>query len=199
MNTNLTRRGTVAAGVGTLLIPLALMLGTPAQADVRAEPVGPACASLPQEGEGSAEGMVDDPVATAASNNPELSTLTTAIEQAGLADTLNDAENITVFAPTDEAFEKVPQADLDALLADKDQLTEVLTYHVVGEEVAPGDLADGTFETLQGDDLTTDEVDGAYIVNDSAKVVCGDLETENATVHLVDTVLLPPESTSSPS
>lgn len=192
MNINHPRRAAVAAGIGALILPVTLAVAAPAQADVRAEPVGPACASLPQEGEGSAEGMADDPVATAASNNPELSTLVAAIQEADLADTLNNAENITVFAPTNDAFEKIPQADLDALLADKEQLTQVLTYHVVGEKVAPDQLADGTFETLEGADLTTDETDGTYVVNDSAKVVCGDVMTENATVHLIDNVLMPP-------
>ncbi|MFJ8134273.1 fasciclin domain-containing protein, partial [Streptomyces hydrogenans] len=96
-------------------------------------PFGPACAGVPKEGAGSFEGMAKDPVATAASNNPELSTLVAAVKQAGLVDTLNNAENITVFAPTNAAFAKIPKADLDKVLADKEQLTKILTYHVVGE------------------------------------------------------------------
>ncbi|NEE11421.1 fasciclin domain-containing protein, partial [Streptomyces sp. SID7499] len=82
---------------------------------------------------GSLAGMAKDPVATAASNNPELSTLVSAVKKAGLVDTLNNAKDITVFAPTNAAFEKIPQADLEALLNDKAELTKVLTYHVVGE------------------------------------------------------------------
>ncbi|MGW8360371.1 fasciclin domain-containing protein, partial [Streptomyces wedmorensis] len=80
------------------------------------QPFGPACAGVPKEGAGSFDGMAKDPVATAASNNPALSTLVTAVKQAGLVDTLNNAENITVFAPTNDAFAKIPKADLDKVL-----------------------------------------------------------------------------------
>ncbi|WP_435240285.1 fasciclin domain-containing protein, partial [Streptomyces sp. YPW6] len=90
-------------------------------------PFGPACASVPKDGAGSFDGMAQDPVATAASNNPALSTLVTAVKKAGLVDTLNNAENITVFAPTNDAFAKIPKADLDKVLADKDMLTNILT------------------------------------------------------------------------
>ncbi|MEV6962708.1 fasciclin domain-containing protein, partial [Streptomyces sp. NPDC051207] len=82
------------------------------------EPFGPACASVPNDGAGSFDGMAKDPVATAASNNPALSTLVTAVKKAGLVDTLNNAQNITVFAPTNDAFAKIPKADLDKVLSD---------------------------------------------------------------------------------
>ncbi|WP_299537709.1 fasciclin domain-containing protein [uncultured Streptomyces sp.] len=157
------------------------------------EPFGPACSSVPQDGAGSFAGMAKDPVATAASNNPELSTLVTAVKAAGLVDTLNNAENITVFAPTNEAFAKVPKADLDALLADKAQLTKVLTYHVVGEKLTPKQLEKGSFDTLEKSEVTTAGSDMAYTVNDSSKVVCGNVPTANATVYIVDTVLMPPK------
>ena len=98
------------------------------------EPFGPACASVPKDGAGSFDGMAKDPVATAASNNPALSTLVTAVKKAGLVDTLNNAQNITVFAPTNDAFAKIPKADLDKVLNDKATLTKILTYHVVGAE-----------------------------------------------------------------
>lgn len=100
-------------------------------------PFGPACASVPQDGAGSFDGMAQDPVATAASNNQALSTLVTAVKKAGLVDTLNNAQNITVFAPTNDAFAKIPKADLDKVLADKEMLTNILTYHVVGEKLSP--------------------------------------------------------------
>ncbi|QPK50359.1 fasciclin domain-containing protein [Streptomyces gardneri] len=135
--------------------------------------------------------MADDPVATAASNNPELSTLVTAVQKAGLVDTLNNAENVTVFAPTNDAFAKIPKADLDKVLADKATLTKILTYHVVGEKVDKAALADGSFKTLQGGTLTTDGSGDAFVVNDTAKIVCGDVPTSNATVHIIDTVLMP--------
>ncbi|MFE4662102.1 fasciclin domain-containing protein [Streptomyces hydrogenans] len=154
-------------------------------------PFGPACAGVPKEGAGSFEGMAKDPVATAASNNPELSTLVAAVKQAGLVDTLNNAENITVFAPTNAAFAKIPKADLDKVLADKEQLTKILTYHVVGEKLTPKQLENGTFETLQKGTITTEGSGESYTVNDSSKVVCGNVPTANATVYIVDTVLMP--------
>ncbi|MFW6725122.1 fasciclin domain-containing protein [Streptomyces sp. MAR4 CNY-716] len=184
------RRGVVFASA--LALPVALGLSAPAAfAAQPVEPFGPACSSLPASGEGSAEGMAGEPVATAASHNPELSTLTTALKKAGLVDTLNGAKDVTVFAPTNDAFAKVPQADLDKLLADKEQLTKVLTYHVVDEKLGKDKLADGTYKTLEGGELTTAGSGDSYKVNDSASVVCGDLATQNATVHLIDTVLMP--------
>ncbi|MFB7087171.1 fasciclin domain-containing protein [Streptomyces sp. NPDC056296] len=155
------------------------------------EPFGPACSSVPKDGAGSFDGMAKDPVATAASNNPALSTLVTAVKKAGLVDTLNNAENITVFAPTNDAFAKIPKADLDKVLNDKAMLTDILTYHVVGQKLAPKDLESGSFETLQKSKLTTSGSDESYTVNDSAKVVCGNVKTANANVYIIDTVLMP--------
>ncbi|MFF7177029.1 fasciclin domain-containing protein [Streptomyces sp. NPDC008121] len=188
-----THRVRVAAltGAGALLFPLALALAPAAHAGPVQEPFGPACASLPTSGEGSAAGMADDPVATAASNNPALSTLAAAVQKAGLVDTLNNAEDITVFAPTNDAFAKIPKADLDKILNDKEQLTNLLTYHVVDETVTRDKLPNGSFTTLQGDPVTTSGSGNSFKVNDSAQIVCGDVETDNATVHVVDTVLMP--------
>ncbi|MEU0786796.1 fasciclin domain-containing protein [Streptomyces sp. NPDC006173] len=155
------------------------------------EPFGPGCASVPKNGAGSFDGMAKDPVATAASNNPALSTLVTAVKKAGLVDTLNNAENITVFAPTNDAFAKIPKATLDKVLADKAQLTKILTYHVVGQKLAPKDLEKGSFDTLEKSKLTTSGSGESYTVNDSAKVVCGNVKTANANVYIIDTVLMP--------
>ncbi|MFF0204480.1 fasciclin domain-containing protein [Streptomyces sp. NPDC005017] len=155
------------------------------------EPFGPACSGVPAEGAGSFDGMAKDPVATAASNNPALSTLVAAVTKAGLVDTLNNAQDITVFAPTNDAFAKIPKADLDAVLNDKEQLTKILTYHVVGQKLAPADLANGTFETLEKSKLSTSGSGESYTVNDSAKVVCGNVKTANANVYIIDTVLMP--------
>ncbi|GGW02512.1 hypothetical protein GCM10010264_14680 [Streptomyces globisporus] len=191
----ITRLQRTAAAAAALAFPASLAFFAPqAQAEAPADPYGPACASVPKEGAGSLEGMAKDPVATAASNNPELSTLVEAVKKADLVDTLNNAENITVFAPTNAAFEKIPQADLEALLNDKDQLTKVLTYHVVGEKVTTQQMEDGTFKTLEGSDLTTKGSGTEFTVNDSSKIVCGNVPTANATVNLVDTVLMPPSS-----
>ncbi|MYU32010.1 fasciclin domain-containing protein [Streptomyces sp. SID8358] len=155
------------------------------------QPFGPACATVPKDGAGSFDGMAKDPVATAASHNPALSTLVTAVKQAGLVDTLNNAQDITVFAPTNDAFAKIPKADLDKLLADKAQLTKVLTSHVVGQKLTPKQLEKGSFDTLAKTKLTTSGSDMTYTVNDSAKVVCGNVQTANATVYIIDTVLMP--------
>ncbi|MFF7295794.1 fasciclin domain-containing protein [Streptomyces sp. NPDC008265] len=155
------------------------------------KPFGAACAGVPKEGAGSFDGMAKDPVATAASNNPALSTLVAAVKQAGLVDTLNNAKDITVFAPTNDAFAKIPKADLDKVLADKEQLTKILTYHVVGQKLTPKQLENGSFETLQKGMVTTSGSGEAYKVNDTSNVVCGNVRTANANVYIVDTVLMP--------
>ncbi len=156
-------------------------------------PFGPGCASVPAEGDGSFEGMATAPVATAASANPLLSTLVSAVQAAGLVDTLNSAQDITVFAPSNDAFAKVPAADLEALLADKEMLTQVLTYHVVGQPVTPEDLGTaGPFDSLQGAPVTASGSGEEFVVNENANVVCGNVQTANATVYIVDSVLMPP-------
>ena len=154
---------------------------------------GPGCASVPTSGEGSFDGMADDPAATAASNNPLLSTLVTAVTEAGLVDTLNGEGPFTIFAPTNDAFAKIPAADLNAVLADTDLLTSVLTYHVIGGEQMSADdlIAEGNATTVNGAELTfTEGTDGALMVND-ATTVCMNVPTANATVHIIDTVLMP--------
>ena len=125
------------------------------------EPTGPACSGVPADGEGSFAGMADDPAATAASNNPELSTLVEAVTAAGLVDTLNGDGPFTIFAPANSAFEKIPAEDLEAVLADpQGALTDILTLHVVqGEQLSSAELAAaGTVETLNGE--LTFEMDG---------------------------------------
>ncbi|MET9118359.1 fasciclin domain-containing protein [Streptomyces longwoodensis] len=155
------------------------------------QPFGPACSAVPKDGAGSFDGMAKDPVATAASHNPALSTLVSAVQKAGLVDTLNNAQDITVFAPTNDAFAKIPKATLDKVLNDKAQLTKILTYHVVGQKLTPKDLENGSFDTLEKSKLTTAGSGESYTVNDSAKVVCGNVKTANANVYIIDTVLMP--------
>jgi uncharacterized surface protein with fasciclin (FAS1) repeats len=156
-------------------------------------PSGPGCASVPTDGAGSFAGMADDPAATAASNNPVLSTLVTAVTQAGLVDTLNSEGPFTIFAPTNDAFAALPPADLQAVLADNDMLTSVLTYHVVaGEKLSSADLiAKGTVGTVNGATLTITDDNGTLMVN-GVPAVCMDVPTANATVHIIGGVLLPP-------
>ncbi|MEU6466034.1 fasciclin domain-containing protein [Streptomyces sp. NPDC046976] len=155
------------------------------------QPFGPACSTVPKNGAGSFDGMAKDPVATAASNNPALSTLVAAVKKAGLVDTLNNAQNITVFAPTNDAFAKIPKATLDKVLNDKAQLTKILTYHVVGRKLTPKDLENGAFDTLEKSKVTTTGSGESYTVDGSAKVVCGNVKTANADVYIIDTVLMP--------
>ncbi|GAA3214065.1 fasciclin domain-containing protein [Actinocorallia longicatena] len=164
---------------------------TSAAADPASQTFGAGCAAVPATGPGSFSGMAADPVATAASHNPALSTLVTAVKKAGLVDTLNTAKDITVFAPTNDAFAKVPAADLKALLADKKKLTEVLTYHVVPGRQAPAALESGSFKSLQGGNVATMGSGTDFTVNGTSKVVCGNVPTGNATVYIVDTVLMP--------
>jgi uncharacterized surface protein with fasciclin (FAS1) repeats len=159
------------------------------------EPSGPACSSVPADGAGSFSGMAQDPAATAASNNPALSTLVTAVTEADLVDTLNGEGPFTIFAPANAAFEAIPADTLNAVLADQAQLTDILTYHVIaGEMMSSQDLIDaGSAETVQGGELTFSEEGGSLMVNDSATGVCIDVPTANATVHIIDTVLMPSE------
>jgi uncharacterized surface protein with fasciclin (FAS1) repeats len=156
------------------------------------ETFGAGCAAVPTDASnpGSFASMAKVPVATAASGNPVLSTLVTAVKKANLVDSLNSAQGITVFAPADGAFEKIPSDTLNGVLADNDQLTKVLTYHVVPGRLSPGQLA-GTHKTLEGQDLTVAGSGTAFTVNGNSSVVCGNVQTENATVYIVDTVLLP--------
>jgi uncharacterized surface protein with fasciclin (FAS1) repeats len=152
---------------------------------------GTACAAVPKDGPGSFDGMATDPVATAASHNPVLSTLVTAVGKAGLVDSLNSAQGITVFAPINDAFGKLPKATLDKALGDpKGLLSTVLTYHVVPGRLTPEQLP-GMHKTLQGTTLDVTGSGDSFSVNGSAKVVCGNVQTANATVYLIDGVLLP--------
>jgi uncharacterized surface protein with fasciclin (FAS1) repeats len=154
-------------------------------------PFGAACSTVPASGPGSLDALAQEPVATAASNTPELSTLVTAVTKANLADTLNTAQGITVFAPTNDAFAAVPKATLDKALGDPDGLlTTVLTYHVVPGQLTPDQLA-GTHKTLQGDTLQVTGSGQDFTVNGNSSVVCGNIKTANATVYLIDQVLLP--------
>lgn len=160
---------------------------------------GPGCAQVPTDpaDEGSVQGMIDDPVGTAASNNPLLTKLTGAVQAAGLVDTLNDPNaQYTVFAPADPAFDALPPEQLDALLTDPAQrgmLTDVLTYHVVPQRMdAEGLARAGTLDTVQGGQVTI-EGSGEDLTVNGANVLCGNVPTANATVFVVDQVLMPPQ------
>lgn len=145
--------------------------------------------------QGTLAGMTDDPVGTAASSNPVLTTLVSAVTAADLVDTLNSAEALTVFAPTDCAFAEFDQETLQAAMDDPTGLlTTVLGFHVIPERLSSEDLAGMTeLTTFTGETLPI-EVDGDTItLNDGgATVQVPDIETANATVYLIDSVMVPP-------
>jgi uncharacterized surface protein with fasciclin (FAS1) repeats len=170
----------------------------PMEADPAANLVGAGCADYAEavpDGAGSVEGMAQDPVAVAASNNPLLKTLVAAVSgelnpKVNLVDTLNGDE-FTVFAPVDDAFAKLPAKTVKALGQPKnaDLLSSVLTYHVVPGQITPDEIA-GTQTTVQGGDVEVSGEGDALKVND-ANVICGGVQTANATVYLIDSVLMP--------
>ncbi|GAB3573255.1 cell surface glycolipoprotein Mpt83 [Leifsonia lichenia] len=167
--------------------------------DPAADLVGSGCAAYAKavpSGAGSVTGMAQDPVAVAASNNPLLTTLVASVSgklnpDVNLVDTLNGSE-FTVFAPVDDAFKKIDAATIDTLKtpAGADTLKKILTYHVVPGQIAP-DAIDGTHKTVEGGDVTVTGSGDNIMVN-GAKVICGGVHTANATVYLIDTVLMPP-------
>jgi uncharacterized surface protein with fasciclin (FAS1) repeats len=173
---------------------------TDTKADAGADLVGPGCADYAKavpDGAGSVDGMAQDPVATAASNNPLLKTLVAAVSgqlnpKVDLVDTLNGGE-FTVFAPVDDAFAKLPADTVKTLgtAAGAKTLESVLTYHVVPGQIAPADI-DGTLKTVNGADLKVTGSGDDIRVGDQAGVICGGVKTANATVYLIDTVLMPP-------
>lgn len=158
--------------------------------------VGPGCAGYAAQvpdGAGSVMGMSQDPVAVAASNNPLLKTLTAAVSgqlnpKVDLVSTLNGSE-FTVFAPVDDAFAKIDPATIETLKTDDALLSKILTYHVVPGQLTPDEVV-GTHKTVQGGEVTVGGSKDALTVND-AKVICGGVHTANATVYLIDSVLMP--------
>jgi uncharacterized surface protein with fasciclin (FAS1) repeats len=131
-----------------------------------------------------AKDIVDTAVAAG-----QFKTLATALQAAGLIDTLKGKGPFTVFAPTDAAFAKIPKAQLDALLADKAKLTAVLTYHVVAGKVMAKDVKAGKVKSVQGSELTLATAGGVTV--DGAKVVQADIAADNGVIHVIDTVVLP--------
>jgi uncharacterized surface protein with fasciclin (FAS1) repeats len=171
--------------------------GMAAMADPAANLVGRGCAAYAEQvpsGPGSVTGMAQDPVTVAASNNPMLKTLTQALSgqlnpEVNLVDTLNGGE-FTVFAPTDEAFGKIDPATIETLKTDAPLLTSILTYHVVPGQATPTQVV-GDHKTVQGATVTVTGEGENLKVNDSG-LVCGGVSTANATVYMIDTVLMPP-------
>jgi uncharacterized surface protein with fasciclin (FAS1) repeats len=186
-----------AIGVAGFAAAAAMGLSVATAGTAQAELVGPGCSGYAAQvptGPGSVTGMAQDPVAVAASNNPLLTTLTAAVSgqlnpDVNLVDTLNGGE-FTVFAPTDSAFAKIDPATIDKLKTDAPLLTRILTYHVVPGQASPSQVI-GAKKTVQGANLTVSGGGGDLKVN-NASVVCGGVQTANATVYMIDTVLMPP-------
>jgi uncharacterized surface protein with fasciclin (FAS1) repeats len=159
--------------------------------------VGAGCADYAAavpDGAGSVEGMAQDPVATAASNNPLLTTLVASVSGqlnpgVNLVDTLNGDE-FTVFAPVDDAFAKIDAATIEVLKTDSALLSSILTYHVIPGQLSPDEVV-GMQTSVQGGMVTVAGEGDNLTVND-AQVICGGVTTANATVYLIDTVLMPP-------
>jgi uncharacterized surface protein with fasciclin (FAS1) repeats len=179
-----------AAAVGIALATCAPAMAAP-------NLVGSGCAdyaSMHPDGPASVSGMSQDPVAVAASNNPELTTLTAAVSgqlnpQVNLVDTLNNGQ-YTVFAPTDAAFNKLPASTIDKLKTDAPLLKSILTYHVVSGQLSPAQV-DGSHNSVQGAPVKVTGGGNGLKIN-NAGLVCGGVPTANATVYMIDTVLMPP-------
>jgi len=137
--------------------------------------------------------MSNRTIAEIVASNPQFSTLLTALKAAGLEQTLAEKGPFTVFAPTNEAFAKIPKATLEALLKDKAQLTKILTYHVVAGVVKAADVVKlSKAKTLEGSDITIAVKDGKVVLNGDSTVIQTDIEASNGVIHVIDTVLMPP-------
>lgn len=150
------------------------------------------CDILPATGPGSRKWMADQQVVAALSGIPELSTFVSAINQASYAATFDTSRDITVFAPVNDAFDKLPEGRLDKWLGDREALISLLGYHVVQGRKTPADLADDKLTTRQTGTITAETTDGTITLNGEAEVTCPNIKTANATVYLIDTVLDPP-------
>lgn len=157
-------------------------------------PSGPGCARFPPNGPGSLAAIATEPAGTAMSHVPGLSAMVAATHAAGLRDALDGPGPLTIFVPTNAAFDAIPPAELDRLLTDRGALTAVLLYHTVDDDLSSADLAEaGEVRMLEGQPMTFAERRGAVTVNGGqARIVCGDVRTANAALHVVDGVLLPP-------
>ena len=193
----------IGRGLGITGVSVALVLGlavapsnaaskvtTPVAAQKDALKVG-----IPATGKGSLKGMAQDPAATAASNNPQLTTLVAAVKAAGLVDTLNGPGPFTIFAPANSAFAKLPAGTVESLVKpeNKGTLTSILTFHVVaGKKLSSADLAKmTTLDTVNGAKLKVSVSGKTITINGSTKSILADVQVANGTVFLIDSVLMP--------
>jgi uncharacterized surface protein with fasciclin (FAS1) repeats len=184
-----------ATGLAASVVGLVVATSAPAVAAPNL--IGAGCAdyaAMHADGPASVTGMSTVPVAVAASNNPELTTLTSALSgqlnpQVNLVDTLNSGQ-YTVFAPTDAAFNKLPADTINKLKTDSNMLKSILTYHVVSGQLSPNQVG-GSHNSLEGGPVNVTGAGDALKVN-NAGLVCGGVPTANAQVYMIDTVLMPP-------
>lgn len=184
-----TSAATAAASPATSAHPSASMT-EPAGTAGTAGTVGTDCGMIPAAGMGSMHGMMTDPVVIAASHNPLITTLAAEVAKAGLTSTLDSMGSITVFAPDNAAFKNLTAHDM-TMMSSTAELAKILKYHVVAGHITPADLAAGmTLKTLEGSSLMASKMGAVYEVN-NADVTCGNLHTANATVYIINKVLIP--------
>ncbi|WNM29200.1 fasciclin domain-containing protein [Streptomyces sp. Li-HN-5-11] len=186
-----TAKATAAAVV---TIPLVLVgLASPSHAREASPSPSPSgtfgsgCSALSQKAN-----TAKDKISEAAAAYPQLSQLVSATVRAKLNGTLDGKPHITVFAPNNQAFQKVTVSQLASLLSNEGQLKKTLTYHVVDKQITPNQLSNGSFTTVEGSKLTTSGSGTSFKVNGKANIVCGNIKAANATIYVIDTVLQPP-------
>lgn len=150
-------------------------------------PFGPGCSALRGRGQ-----MAKQQVATAAANNPNVAMFVSAVKKANLTAVLNNAKNVTVFAPSNAAFDRLGRAKANALLNNRAELIKVLKYHVVDKTITPAQLPNGSFTTLEGGTLTTSGSGTSFKVNGTAPITCGNITTANAKLYIINGLLTPP-------
>jgi uncharacterized surface protein with fasciclin (FAS1) repeats len=199
-----SRTGVIAAGIGTLALTAAACgssASAPAapgtsptashSAAAASATFGSDCGMVPATGQGSLHAMMTDPVVTAASHNPLLTTLAADVKAAGLTSALNSMHAITVFAPDNAAFSKLPYSTAMSMMHNTKKLAKILEYHVVSGHVTKAQLASGKpLTTLQGSALKPSKMGAVYEANDAA-IICGNIQTANATVYIINKVLMP--------
>ena len=200
------RTGVIAAGIGTLALTAAACSSASTAASgaspthhpmashspaAAAATFGSDCGMIPASGMGSMHAMMTDPVVTAAAHNPLLTTLAADVKAAGLTSALDSMASITVFAPANAAFSKLPHSMTMSMTHSPKELAKVLKYHVVSGHVTTAQLASGKpLTTLEGSTLKPSKMGAVYEVN-NADVICGNIHTANATVYIINKVLTP--------
>jgi uncharacterized surface protein with fasciclin (FAS1) repeats len=196
-----SKRMTPLAGFASVVAVAGLTIGACSStgAESTSASTTPTTGSMTENAPQTSAPASDKTIVDIAASNPDFSTLVTAVKAAGLAGTLSGPGPFTVFAPTDAAFEKLPPGTLDTLLqpANKEQLSNVLTYHVVPATVMAADVEPGPVTTVNGATFTVSADAGKVALTDArggaVNVVKTDIVASNGVIHVIDGVLLPPE------